>query len=59
MGLLNSKHDNGKVVKKFSDGGYLKTYKNGTTERIRFTKTREDRDFDSPFGKVSIWSKKK
>ena len=59
MGVLSNKNDDGKIVKKFSDGGCLKAYKNGTTERIRFTKTREVHDFDGPFGKVSIWSKRK
>ena len=53
------KEDKGKVVKKFSDGGYLRLYKNGTSERVRFTKTREVHDFDGPFGKVSIWSKRR
>ena len=41
MGLFGAKKDNGKVTQRFADGGYLKQYKDGTTERVRFTKTRE------------------
>lgn len=59
MGLLGAKKDNGKVTQRFADGGYLKQYKDGTTERVRFTKTREVHDFDGPRGKPSIWSKRK
>ena len=59
MGLFGTKKDNGKVTQRFSDGGYVKQYKDGTTERVRFTKTREVQDVDGPHGKASIWSKRK
>lgn len=59
MGLFGSKKDSGKIIQKFSDGGFLKKYKDGTTERVRFTKTREVHDFDGPRGKMSVWSKRK
>lgn len=41
--------------------GYVfeKEYDDGTTEKIRYTKTREVHDFDGPNGKASIWSKRK
>lgn len=58
MGLFKSKKDNGKIVQRFADGGYKKVYKDGTTERVRFTKTREVHDFDGVNGKMSIWSKR-
>lgn len=54
MGLFGGKKDKGKVTQRFSDGGYEKIYKDGTTERVRFTKTREVHDFDGPRGKASI-----
>lgn len=57
MGLFGKGKDKGKVTQRFSDGGYEKKYKDGTTERVRFTKTREVHDFDGPRGKASIWSK--
>lgn len=53
------KKDSGKIVDFFKDGGYKKEYKDGTTERVRFTKTREVHDFDGPYGKMSVWSKRK
>ena len=56
---IGSRKDNGKVVERYADGGYKKTYSDGTTERVRFTKTREVHDFDGPYGKASIWSKRK
>ena len=59
MGLLKAKKDNGKITQKFADGGYMKQYKDGTTERVRFTKTRVVHDFDGSRGKASIWSKRK
>ena len=52
-------NDNGIITKKYSDGGYLKQYNDGTTERVRFTKTREVHDFDGPKGKGIVWSKRK
>lgn len=58
MGLFNSK-DNGKIVEKYNNGGYLKKYKDGTTEKVRFTKTREVHEFDGPNGRMNIWSKRK
>jgi len=33
----------------------LLKYDDGTTERVRFTKTREVHDFDGPSGKISVW----
>ena len=51
--------DNGEIIRRFLDGGYEKKYMDGTTERVRFTKTREVHDFDGPRGKASIWSKRK
>lgn len=59
MWLFGGKKDNGKVTQRYSDGGYLKEYKAGTTEKVQFAKTREVRVFDGPRGKVSIWSKRK
>ena len=59
MKQYDAKKDNGKITKTFSDGGYVKAYKDGTTERVRFTKTREVHDFDGPRGRASIWSKRK
>lgn len=59
MGIFKEKKDNGKIIERYADGGYKKTYKDGTTERVRFTKTREVHDFDGPRGKASIWSKRK
>ena len=57
MGIFSSKKgtESGKVTRRFPDGGYEKKYENGTTERVRFTKTREVHDFDGPNGKASIW----
>ena len=39
--------------------GYIfeKTYDDGVTERVRYTKTREVHDFDGPNGKMSVWNK--
>ena len=51
MGLFK---DNGKIAQRFADGGYEKKYRDGTTERVLFTKTREVHDFDGPRGKASI-----
>lgn len=59
MGLFSGKRDEGKITQRFADGGYEKKYKDGTTERVRFTKTREVHDFDGPRGKASIWSSRK
>jgi len=59
MANYNRDTDPGVVTKRFSDGGYEKKYRDGTTERVRFTKTREVHDFDGPRGKASIWSKRK
>ena len=43
-------------MKKYKDGGYLKKYKDGVTERVRYTKGgREVHDFDGPRGKMSVW----
>ena len=44
-----------KRIKDYADGGYLLKYDDGTTERVRFTKTREVHDFDGPSGKISVW----
>lgn len=59
MDKNNSNKDDGKMVKLYSDGGYKKEYQDGTTERVRFTKTREVHDFDGPYGKMSVWSRRK
>lgn len=59
MGLFRKKPDKGKITERRSDGGYTREYKDGTIERVRFTKTREVHDFDGPSGKASIWSKRK
>lgn len=59
MGTSEIKKDTGKITQRFADGGYVKEYKDGTTERVRFTKTREVHDFDGPRGRASIWSKRK
>ena len=52
-------NNDGIITKRYSDGGYLKQYNDGTTERVRFTKTREVHDFNGPKGKGSVWSKRK
>lgn len=57
--MFGKKRDNGKITERYDDGGYLKKYKDGTTERVRFTKTREVHDFDGPRGKMSVWSKRR
>ncbi len=54
-----SKKDKGKITQRFADGGDEKKYKDGVTERVRFTKTREVHDFDGPRGKMSVWSTRK
>ena len=59
MGLFGATKDKGKVTQRSADGGYVKQYKDGTTERVRFTKTREVHEFDGPNGKMRIWGKKK
>ena len=59
MSLFNKKKDNGKITKTYPDGRYEKKYKDDTIERVRFTKTREVHDFDGPYGKMSVWSKRK
>lgn len=59
MAKQGKNSDDGKVTRTFADGGYEKKYKDGTTERVRFTKTREVHDFDGPRGKASIWTKRK
>ena len=56
---MGHKKDNGTVTQRFADGGYEKKYKDGTTEKVRFTKTREVHDFDGPYGKMSMWTKRK
>ncbi len=58
MGFFK-KEDKGTVTKKFTDGGYEKKYKDGTTEKVRFTKRKgEVHDFDGPKGKMSVWKMK-
>ena len=59
MGLFGAKKDSGKVTQRFADGGYVKQYKDGTTERVHFTKTREMHDFDGSHGKASTWTKRR
>ena len=58
MTMSKKPADNGRVVQRFGDAGYIKEYRDGTTERVRFTKTREVHDFDGPNGKMSIWKRK-
>lgn len=60
MGLFgNLFKDRGKVVERGDDGSYTRKYKDGTTEKVRFTKTREVHDFDGPGGKGRVWSKRR
>lgn len=49
------------IIGENGSNGYVfeKTYDDGTTEKIRYTKTREVHDFDGSSGKASIWSKRK
>lgn len=49
------------IIPESGSKGYVfeNTYDDGTTEKIRFTKTREVHDFDGPGGKASIWSKRR
>ena len=48
------------IIPEEGSNGYVfeKEYDDGTTEKIRYTKTREVHDFDGPKGKGSIWSKR-
>lgn len=60
MGLFKKLFtDRGKVTERRSDGDFTKKYRDGTTERVRLTKTREVHDFNGPNGKMSVWSKRK
>ncbi len=49
------------IIGEEGSNGYVfeKAYDDGTTEKIRYTKTREVHDFDGPNGKASICSKRK
>lgn len=48
------------IIPEEGSNGYVfeKTYDDGITEKIRYTKTREVHDFDGPNGKVSFWKKR-
>lgn len=48
------------IIPEEGSNGYVfeKAYDDGTTEKIRFTKTREVHDFDGANGKASIWKKR-
>lgn len=58
-GVVNDVSENN-IIPEEGSNGYIfeKTYNDGTTEKIRYTKTREVHDFDGPNGKVSIWTKR-
>ena len=51
----------GNIIPEEGSKGYVfeTEYEDVTTEKIRFTKTREVHDFDGPRGKASIWRKRK
>lgn len=53
MGLFEAKKDNDNVTQRFAGGGYVKQYKDSTTERVRFIKTREALDLDGPSTKAA------
>lgn len=59
-GVVNDVSENN-IIPLEGSKGYVfeKTYDDGTTEKIRYTKTREVHDFDGPRGKASIWSKRR
>ena len=58
-GIVNDVPDSNIISEEGSYGHvFEKEYDDGTTEKIRFTKTREIHDFDGPKGKASIWSKR-
>lgn len=48
------------IISEKGSKGYVfeKLHEDGTTEKIRFTKTREVHDFDGPRGKMNIWKKR-
>jgi hypothetical protein len=58
-GTVNDVSENN-IISEEGSKGYVfeKTYDDGTTEKIRFTKTREVHDFDGPKGKARIWTKR-
>ncbi len=58
-GAVNDVSENN-IIPEEGSNGYVfeKAYDDGTTEKIRFTKTREVHDFDGPNGKASIWHKR-
>ncbi len=59
-GVVNDVSENN-IIPEEGSKGYVfeKSYDDGTTEKVRFTKTREVHDFDGPNGKGSVWSKRK
>ena len=58
-GTVNDVSENNIIPEQGSNGYvYEETYADGTTEKVRFTKTREVHDFDGPNGKGSVWSKR-
>lgn len=58
---VNDVSNNNIIIGEEGSNEYVfeKAYNDGTTEKIRYTKTREVHDFDGPSGKASIWSKRK
>ena len=58
-GAINDVSENNIIAEEGSNGYvFEKTYDDDTTEKIRFTKTREVHDFNGSNGKASIWSKR-
>ena len=49
------------IVPKSGSKGWVfkKTHNDGTVEKVRYTKTREIREFDGKNGKMTFWSKRK
>ena len=63
-GELDTEHlrdQDKKIVPKSGSKGWVfkKTHNDGTVERVRYTKTREIREFDGKNGKMTFWSKRK
>ncbi|WP_295579951.1 Sec23/Sec24 zinc finger-containing protein [uncultured Oscillibacter sp.] len=58
-GTMNDVSEENIIPENGSDGYVFETeYEDGTTEKIRYTKTREVHDFDGSNGKMSIWRKR-
>jgi len=58
-GAVNDVTNNNIVPAEGSKGYVFETeYDDGTTEKIRFTKTREVHEFDGKNGRINIWKRR-